>query len=136
MRLKSLGRTLAAGILPSFLAYPAPAQPQDEAAGQTQASTRTINIIVYGDDACPEPDNSDEIVVCGRRPESDRYRIPKALRGKKEESGAMAWTTQMEMLDQDMRYTRPNSCSAVGSGGMTGCVQQSIDQWRAERRGH
>jgi len=108
---------------------------QEEAVTEQEGGTRTINLMVYGNDACPEPETPDEIVVCGRLPEKDRYRIPKDLREKKQDDvPATAWTTQMEMLNQDMRYTRPDSCSVVGSYGQSGCFQQRIDQWRAERR--
>ena len=119
------------GLLALLILMPAPLSAQDAAEPMPE---RIINLTVYGDDACPEPENADEIVVCGRRPESDRYRIPKDLRSKPEESGAQSWTTQMEALNEDMRYTRPNSCSVVGSYGQTGCFQEFIRQWQAERR--
>ncbi|QPQ55065.1 hypothetical protein IC614_00060 [Allosphingosinicella flava] len=112
-------------------AAPASASAQEVSPNTPQ---RTINITVYGDDACPKAESEDEIVVCGRRPEGDRYRIPKALRDDPANLSATSWTTQMEALDQDMRYTRPDSCSAVGSFGQTGCFQERIRQWRAERR--
>lgn len=117
------------------LVVSSPALAQEEVGAEADAPSRTINLIVYGEDACPEPENAEEIVVCGRRPESDRYRIPKSLREKKEEAvPAQSWTTQMEALDQDMRHTRPGSCSAVGSFGQSGCFQQRLEQWQAERR--
>lgn len=36
-------------------------------------------VVVYGDDACPES-TSDVIVVCARKAEFERYRIPEELR--------------------------------------------------------
>lgn len=127
-------RAIAPACLFVLLAPPAAAQsadpvPEDE-------PSRVINLIVYGEDACPEAENPDEIVVCGRRPESDRYRIPKDLRAGEEEipAPAQSWTAQMEALDQDMRVTRPGSCSAVGSYGQTGCFQQRLEAWQAQRR--
>ena len=41
--------------------------------------TRVSEIIVYGTDPCPRS-TDDEIVVCARKPESERFRIPEALR--------------------------------------------------------
>src|SRR5688572_11619833 len=52
---------------------PAPAAAQDE------AGDRVNTVIVYGEDECPQS-TGDEIVVCARMEESERYRIPEALR--------------------------------------------------------
>lgn len=93
-----------------------------------------INLTVYGDDPCPKA-KGDEIVVCGRRPESDRYRIPKELRVKKNDDlSEMGWGAAVASLDDAQRFTRPNSCSPFGSGGQTGCFQQMMRDWFAERR--
>jgi hypothetical protein len=123
-------------MMAAFLLLASPPLLAQEVAEADGTPSRTINLMVYGNDTCPEAESPDEIVVCGRLPETERYRIPKELRTKEEDPGApgTSWTTQMEMLNQDMRYTRPDSCSAVGSGGQTGCYQQRLDQWRAERR--
>ena len=51
---------------------------------------RIINLLVYGDDPCPQS-QGDEIVVCARRPEAERYRIPKKLREKPAPSGGPGW---------------------------------------------
>ena len=125
--MRARGIPATAALLPLCLSLVMPA------AAAAEPPERVINLIVYGDDACPKAEG-DEIVVCGRRPESDRYRIPKSLR-EKEESGDTSWASRVEALDNDMRFTRPNSCSVVGSGGQTGCTEQLIRQWRAERRG-
>src|SRR3546814_18634034 len=62
--------TLVAGALP--------AAAQDIAG---PAANETVNqIIVYGEDRC-EPSSPDEIVVCNRLPETDRYRVPEIFRG-------------------------------------------------------
>jgi hypothetical protein len=93
---------------------------------------RESHVIVYGDDACP-PSTDDEIVVCGRRPEEERYRIPAPLR-RGDRPAESSWTSQAEALDEAQRDTRPNSCSVVGSWGQSGCFEQMMRQWRAERR--
>ena len=93
-----------------------------------------INLIVYGEDACPEPAAEDEIVVCGRRPESERYRIPRELRERTDRPLETSWAARALDLEDAQRDTRPNSCSPVGSFGQTGCTQAMIRQWMAERR--
>jgi hypothetical protein len=92
---------------------------------------RTINILVYGNDPCPQS-TEDEIVVCARRPERERYRIPKSLR--RQERSASSWTNRVEELEAASRPSMPGSCSAVGSFGQSGCTQQMINQWYRERR--
>lgn len=88
---------------------------------------------VFGDDPCPTATN-DEIVVCGRLPEAERFRIPQKLRKPKNARVARPWSEQNAVLDDVARVQRPDSCSAVGSGGQTGCTQAMIRQWAAERR--
>ncbi len=49
-------------------------------------------MIVYGDDACP-PSTDDTIVVCARKPEGERYRIPEVLRGDPNDPKNQAWAS-------------------------------------------
>ena len=109
------------------LAGAAPAAMQDE------IPERESSLVVYGDDACPEPETPEEIVVCARRPEEERYRIPAPLRRDGQPAEA-AWPTQAAELEEAQRETRPDSCSVVGSFGHTGCTQELLRRWRAERR--
>ncbi|MET0250022.1 MAG: hypothetical protein ABW164_09885 [Sphingobium sp.] len=95
--------------------------------------TRVFNLIVYGDDPCPKGEG-DEIVVCARKPEAERYRIPKKLREKPEVSGGPGWGSRVATMEQVQRQNIPNSCSVIGSHGMTGCTAQMLAQWFAERR--
>lgn len=88
---------------------------------------------VFGDDPCPAA-AKDEIVVCGRLPEAERFRIPQKLRKPKNERTTRPWSEQNAILDDVARVQRPDSCSVVGSGGQTGCTQAMIRQWAAERR--
>ena len=88
---------------------------------------------VYGNDPCPRS-SGDEIVVCARLPESERYRVPKALRKqRKRDAASVAWGSRVQVLEYVSRTGRPNSCSPVGSFGQSGCTQQFLSQWRAER---
>lgn len=87
-------------------------------------------VIVYGDDACP-PSEDGTIVVCARQAESERYRIPEALRytdGPKSE----AWMNRVERLEW-VGTSGMMSCSPAGSGGFTGCTQKFIDEAYADR---
>jgi len=97
-----------------------------------QAPQRERNVTVYGDDPCPES-QGDEIVVCGRRPEEERYRIPEPLR-RGDRRTEQAWGTRAAELEDAQRDSRPDGCSVVGSFGQGGCTQDMIRRWRAERR--
>jgi hypothetical protein len=103
---------------------------QDDPEPQAQ---RTINLLVYGNDACPKGGKG-EIVVCGRRPESERYRIPKELREKGRSSGEQSWKSRVEDLEAAGRPSMPGSCSTSGSFGQTGCFGQMMQQWFNDRR--
>jgi hypothetical protein len=95
---------------------------------------RSIDLVVYGSDPCPKSEG-DEIVVCRRRPEGERYRIPERFRDPpRKDSASMAWGQQWRQLEDATRFTRPNSCSVVGTGGQTGCLQAQLRQWWLERR--
>jgi hypothetical protein len=102
-------------------------------AAAAQAPEREASIIVYGDDPCPAARDEDEIVVCARRPEDERYRIPAPLR-RGTELRERSWSSQAMQLEDAQRDGRPNSCSVVGSFGQTGCTQQMLRNWTAERR--
>lgn len=94
---------------------------------------RQESLVVYGDDPCPTSEDPEEIVVCARRPEEERYRIPEPLR-RGPEPLDRSWSNQAAELEEAQRDTRPNSCSVVGTFGQTGCTQQMLREWRAERR--
>nr|WP_150291121.1 hypothetical protein [Sphingobium estronivorans] len=118
-------RILMAALLLSPLALTAPVR--------AEPPERITNLVVYGNDPCPKGEG-DEIVVCARRPESERYRIPKKLREKPEIVGGPGWGSQVATMEQVQRQTLPGSCSAIGSNGFTGCTAKALEQWFAERR--
>jgi hypothetical protein len=121
-----LPRNLLTALIIALNVTPAMAQVRPPS-----APTRESTIIVYGDDACPQPENENEAVVCARRPEEERYRIPRQIRERQplEES----WGSRVAGLEDESRPMRPGSCSAVGSGGQSGCTNAMIRQWFAER---
>jgi hypothetical protein len=96
---------------------------------------RATTALVYGEEACPKPTDEEEIVVCARRPERERYRIPKELRGEGDPLSETAWGSRNELLEEAARVNLPGSCSTVGSYGQSGCQRQFVDQWYKEMRG-
>ncbi|QTD57916.1 hypothetical protein J4G78_16780 [Parasphingorhabdus cellanae] len=91
-------------------------------------------LVTYGDDVCPEAE-ADEIIVCAKRPESERYRIPKDLRKVEEESsGEQSWSSTVASHEDAARAGRPNSCSVNGTNGWTGCQAALLRRWFDERR--
>jgi len=95
-----------------------------------QSSDRVNEIIVYGNDPCPRS-TDDEVVVCARKPETERYRIPEKFRPSGPRQTREAWANQARALET-VGATGINSCSPVGPAGFTGCLQQVIKQARAE----
>ena len=104
------------------------------AATAERGPVRQINLTVYGEERCPRARGEDEIVVCARRPEEERYRVPPALRERRDRPAETSWASRAETLEEDARTQRPDSCSVVGSGGQSGCTGSLIRQWLAERR--
>ena len=109
---------LALAVAPLAIATPALAQ---------DGTYRMRTIQVFGDDPCPKASNPDEIIVCARRPEDERFRIPQALR-EEERAAAIARQDQVganraALASGQASATGIGSCSAVGSGGVIGCTQ-------------
>ena len=92
---------------------------------------RTREIIVFGTDPCPRA-TDDEIVVCARRPEAERYRLPEALRPTGPPQLSQSWATRSKALTT-VGGTGPGICSGVGPGGNDGCALRDIQQGVAER---
>ena len=94
-------------------------------------NTKVSEIIVYGTDPCPRS-TDDEIVVCARKPEAERYRIPESLRQGGALQARQAWAARAKQFETVGR-TGVQSCSPVGPGGFTGCMEQLINQAFNER---
>lgn len=137
-----LGLLLAAVALPIAVKAAPPAGQAGPAPASGPARTpvdndaKTISVVVYGNDPCP-PGKDDEIVVCAREPESERYRIPKRFRGKKQDAApSNSWANKTRSTEDASRMAAglPDTCSAVGSGGQTGCFHQFQVQAAQQRR--
>ena len=103
------------------------------AAQEAASDAEKINqVIVYGDDKC-EQSSADEIVVCNRLPESERYRVPPMLRGNPLDVRNEAWANKVIALERVGRFGT-DSWSPVGLGGFTGCTQALLAGAKAERQ--
>ncbi len=130
----AIGLLLAAMALPlAARAAPPPANP---VATANASESKTISIVVYGNDPCPSGKDG-EIVVCAREPESERYRIPKRFRGKKVQAApGNSWNNKVRNTEEASRMAAglPDTCSAVGTGGQSGCFQHFQTQARLQRQ--
>ena len=113
---------VAAGAGLAGLPLPAVAQQQSNIA----------EIIVYGNDPCPRS-TDDQVVVCARRPEAERYRIPPNMRQSGTPQQMESWAVRSQSL-QTVGATGINSCSPVGPAGYTGCLSKLIKEAQGERK--
>ena len=117
--------TRLAALLGFAAAFPAIALAEGPPARQS-------TLVIYGNEPCPTSGPDNEVVVCARRPEEERYRIPRRIRERQQTD--TSWASRVDGLEDESRPLRPNSCSVVGSNGFTGCTAAMIRQWYAERR--
>lgn len=135
--LRILTATTAIGLGLTCAVLPAMAQDQGQSASSAEVGPQDtggekINqLIVYGNDPCPVS-KGDEITVCARKAESERYRIPKPLRGI-DSPQSEAWTNRVAAYETVGNFGTL-SCSPVGAGGSTGCTQKLIDQAYAQKK--
>src|SRR5688572_20000279 len=104
------------------------------ASAQSGPRERISRVIVYGDDPCP-PGPDGEIIICGRRPDSERYRVPRALRDDvtADDPESTSWAATAQSLEFVGR-TGIQSCSTTGPGGPSGCWNEMVRAWRENRR--
>lgn len=109
------------------------AQPAAAQDANTANADKINQVIVYGEDKC-EQSSPDEIVVCNRMPEQDRYRVPQIFRGGDPlDPRNQAWLNRVTAMERVGRFGT-DSCSPVGLGGFTGCTQQLVAGAKAERQ--
>ncbi|MEE4454274.1 hypothetical protein [Novosphingobium resinovorum] len=121
----------AAALAISLAAAPAFAQDAGQNAELSDPGGEKVNqLIVYGNDVCPES-ASGEITVCARKPEEERYRIPEPLRGL-DQPQSEAWANKVQAYETVGKFGTL-SCSPVGAGGSLGCTQQLINKAYAEK---
>lgn len=116
-----------------LLAGAAIAQPASAQDANAANADKINQVIVYGEDKC-EQSSPDEIVVCNRMPEQDRYRVPQIFRGGDPlDPRNQAWLNRVTAMERVGRFGT-DSCSPVGLGGFTGCTQQLVAGAKAERQ--
>lgn len=108
-------------------AVAAPAAAQQPAASPDDSYNM---VIVYGEDACPESTN-EQIVVCARKAEQERYRIPERLRFS-DSPANQSWAERVERLEMVGKFGTL-SCTPTGAGGFTGCTQEMIANAYADK---
>lgn len=118
---------LAAPFAVLALAGLASVSPQ---AASAQASDKVNEIVVFGNDPCPRS-TDDDVVVCYRVPERERYRIPERLREGGSLQERTAWASKARSIERAGR-TGIQSCSPVGPAGYTGCMQEMLRGAREE----
>lgn len=123
MKLKTLAIVAAAAVSPVLL----------PAAAQAQAAQNGV-LEIYGNDKCPTNENGEEIVICRRLDEAERFRIPKTLR---DQAGPPQSTESWAVRSADALdagRTGVGSCNAVGAAGATGCFVRNATRAKAEAR--
>ena len=138
MRLPLIALPLALLAAPALAQQPGVPAPEAAAAAPQAAVTvgpvddpRVNQLIIYGDDPCPQG-NNDEIIVCARLPEDDRFRIPPQLRNNPNDPANQSWANRAVELSYAGR-SGIGSCTPSGPGGMIGCFNEIVQQARAER---
>ncbi len=108
------------------------------AQGDVQAETgrppqRIRSVAITAGERCP-PSTDTEVVVCyqGGNP----YRIPPGLRESAASAANQSWVNRAAALDQVGRVAGglPDTCSAVGFGGQTGCALAANRAYAADKR--
>ena len=123
-RFTAIMSAAAVAMSGGYAALPAPAI--------AQAQPNVAEIIVYGNDPCPRS-TDDQVVVCARRPENERYRIPSNQRQSGTPQQMQSWAVRSKSLET-AGNTGINSCSPVGPAGYTGCLERVIKEARGERK--
>jgi hypothetical protein len=118
---------------PAFAQQPGVAAPEAVQAAPVERNVDEIpvnQLIIFEGDTCPQ---SEEVInICVVLDEDDRFRIPENLRENPNDPDNESWANRAIALSYVGR-TGTESCSTVGGGGFTGCLNQVIRQARAER---
>ncbi|WP_340588175.1 hypothetical protein [Erythrobacter alti] len=113
---------LATALIGAFAASPG--------AAQEDGGDRVNQVIIFGDDECPQSDDN-TITVCARLDESERFRIPPRLRESSSPDNE-SWARRAQSLEAVGAFG-PLSCTPAGAGGDLGCTMEMIEAAYAER---
>jgi hypothetical protein len=103
-----------------------------QTAGPSAPEEKINQLIVYGKDECPQS-KGDEIIVCARLAEKERYRIPTSLRDDPGDIRKEAFTNKV-IAYEHISASGTMSCSPSGAGGFTGCGLGEINRAYAEKK--
>lgn len=132
IRLLATAALLAASTLASAQTRPV----QADQAQSGQPPERIRNVQLNPGQACPKG-TANEVVVCGTINPDEQFRIPQPLRDQAPTSAEkQSWVNRAETIDNVGREAAglPNTCSPVGAGGQTGCVQKLLRDSANARR--
>lgn len=124
-------------ILIAALAVAAPALAQSSLkppASSDGTQPRQKFVTIFGNDACPKSTDPDEIIICTKRPDEERYRIPPGVRAEGVKPGSARNSELVRGSAAGGAGGSIGSCTPVGPGGGTGCNQQMQDAYRAEKK--
>lgn len=121
-------------VMIAALTVPGAALAQSDVQAETGRPPQRIrSVTLAAGERCP-PSTGDEVVVCyqGGNP----YRIPPGLRESAPSAANQSWVNRAANLDQVGRVAGglPDTCSAVGLGGQTGCALAGNRAYSAEKR--
>lgn len=119
-----MNKAIALTLALLSMAAPAPTIAQD--AEGTEDARRVRGVVIFGNDPCPKGATG-EIVVCARRPEEERYRIPPEIRREMEVAAVRTWQRRAREVDS-LGRAGIGSCSTVGPGGSAGCTLEAIQK--------
>ncbi len=94
---------------------------------QSELPAAQRELIIFGDDKCPAD------TICVTAPESERYRIPKQLRAKPYSPENESWSLRAQAA-LEAGKSGIGSCTAIGSGGWTGCYMEEMRKAREEAK--
>lgn len=90
-----------------------------------RAQERVLQI--FGQDKCPAN------TICITAPESERFRIPKDLRGPSQSPEAQSWAVRSQGLVAT-GSAAPSACTKASNQGWTGCFAEDMKRARDEAR--
>lgn len=118
-------RPFALAALAGMTAFAAPVS------AQTSGDEKVRFVTVVGEEQCPES-TDDEIVVCNRYNQDEQFRVPTDLRGNPDSPENRSWTSRVETMEE-VSESGAQSCSPTGLGGFTGCTQEMIEAYYANK---
>lgn len=84
---------------------------------------------------CLAAANPDEIVVCGRKQQNLRFRLPRAAQPAINARGALSVNGERFAYQQYRAEGGSGSCSTVGPNGLSGCTTHQLRELEEQNAG-